>query len=66
MDSGDECTQVPVDDLTLERFWRTVARRGGHQGRKGDGPPGWKTIWRGWLEIQQRLEGVHLAAYVPP
>lgn len=57
---------VPVDDLTLERFWRTVARRGGHQGRKSDGPPGWKTIWRGWLEIQQLLEGVHLAAHLPP
>lgn len=57
---------VPVDDLTLERFWRSVAQRGGHQGRKGDGPPGWKTIWRGWLEIQQLLEGVHLAMYLPP
>jgi hypothetical protein len=57
---------VPVGDLTLERFWRTVARRGGHQGRKGDGPPGWKTIWRGWLEIQQLLEGIHLAAHLPP
>lgn len=57
---------VPVDELTLERFWRTVARRGGHQGRKGDGPPGWKTIWRGWLEIQRLLEGIHLAAHLPP
>jgi hypothetical protein len=38
----------------------------GHQGRKGDGPPGWKTSWRGWLEIQQLLEGVHLAAHLPP
>jgi hypothetical protein len=57
---------MPVGDLTLERFWRTVARRGGHQGRKGDGPPGWKTIWRGWLEIQHLLEGVHLAAHLPP
>jgi hypothetical protein len=57
---------LPVDELTLDRFWRTVARRGGYQGRKGDGPPGWKTIWRGWLEIQQLLEGVHLAAHLPP
>jgi hypothetical protein len=57
---------VPVDALTLDRFWRTVARRGGHQGRTGDGPPGWKTIWRGWLEIQHLIEGVHLAAHLPP
>ncbi len=57
---------VLVEDLTLGTFWRTVAQRGGHQGRKGDGLPGWKTIWRGWLEVQQLLEGVHLAAHLPP
>jgi hypothetical protein len=57
---------MPVDDLTLDRFWHTVAQRGGYQGRKSDGPPGWKTIWRGWLEIQHLREGVHLAAHVPP
>jgi hypothetical protein len=57
---------VPVDDLTRDRFWRTVAQRGGHQGRTGAGSPGGKTIWRGWLEIQHLLEGVHLAAHVPP
>jgi hypothetical protein len=31
---------MPVNDLTLDRFWRTVAQRGGYQGRKSDGPPG--------------------------
>jgi hypothetical protein len=57
---------VPVEELTLGSFWRTVARQGGHQGRKGDGPPGWKTLWRGWLDIQLLLEGVHLASRLPP
>jgi hypothetical protein len=58
--------EVAPQTLTLGGFWREVARQGGHQGRKGDGPPGWKTIWRGWLEIQLLLEGVHLAARLPP
>jgi len=58
--------EVPVERLTLGSFWRTVARQGGHQGRKGDGPPGWKTLWRGWLDIQLLLEGVHLASRLPP
>ena len=31
-------------------------------GRKGDGEPGWKTLWRGWLYVQTLLEGVHLAS----
>ena len=57
---------VPVSALTLGSFWRTVARQGGHQGRQGDGPPGWKTLWRGWLDIQLLLEGVHLASRLPP
>jgi hypothetical protein len=57
---------VRLSELTLGTFWRTVARQGGHQGRKRDGPPGWKTLWRGWLEIQTLLEGIHLAARLPP
>jgi hypothetical protein len=57
---------VAPETLTLGSFWREVARQGGHQGRKGDGPPGWKTLWRGWLDIQLLLEGVHLAARLPP
>jgi hypothetical protein len=58
--------EVPVEALTLGVFWRTVAQQGGYQGRKRDGPPGWKTLWRGWLDIQLLLEGIHLAARLPP
>jgi len=61
-----QLADVPVEALTLGTFWRTVARQGGHQARKGDGPPGWKTLWRGWLDIQLLLEGVHLASRLPP
>lgn len=52
--------------LTCETFWHEMARHGGHLGRRGDEPPGWKTLWRGWLHIQAVLEGVRLAAHFPP
>ena len=52
----------PEATLTAKDLWHTIARFGGYLGRKGDGPPGWKTLWRGWLYIQALLEGVHLAA----
>ncbi len=56
---------VPVATLTVGACWQEVARQGGYLGRKGDGPPGWKTLWRGWLYIQTLLEGVHLAPRLP-
>lgn len=49
--------QVPVERLTLQQVLHTVARRGGWLARRGDGPPGWKTLWRGWQEIQFLREG---------
>lgn len=54
--------RVPAAQLTTQRCWYTIARYGGYLGRKGDGPPGWKTLWKGWFYIQALLDGVHLAA----
>ncbi len=48
--------------MTTQVFWREVARLGGYLARRRDGPPGWKTLWAGWLRVQTLLEGVHLAA----
>lgn len=59
-----ELAQIPAAELTLGRFWQEVARQGGHLGRRRDGPPGWRTLWRGWLYIQTLLEGVHLAPHL--
>jgi hypothetical protein len=42
----------------------TVAQMGGYLARRGDGPPGWKTLWKGWLRVQTLLEGVHLAFHL--
>jgi hypothetical protein len=55
-------TQSP-SVMTSQTFWLAVARLGGHLGRRGDGPLGWKTLWKGWLRAQTLLEGVHLAAH---
>jgi transposase-like protein len=40
-------------DLTTSEFYLALARLGGHQNRKSDGPPGWLTLWRGWNSLQQ-------------
>jgi hypothetical protein len=50
--------------LTIGAFWHEVARMGGYLARSGDGPPGWKTLWKGWLQLQTLLEGVHLAFHL--
>lgn len=55
--------QSPVT-MTVSDFWIEVAHMGGYLARKGDGPPGWKTLWKGWLHLQVLLEGVHLASHL--
>lgn len=43
---------------TLAEFLLAVARLGGHQNRKSDGPPGWLTLWRGWQELAAMMRAV--------
>jgi Transposase DNA-binding/Transposase DDE domain len=50
--------------MTLGTFWTEVARLGGYLARAHDGPPGWRTIWKGWLSLQTLLEGAHLAFHL--
>lgn len=50
--------------LTMGTFWKEVARMGGYLARTHDGPPGWRTIWKGWLSLQTLLEGLHLAFHL--
>jgi hypothetical protein len=42
--------QPPAD--TVARFAAQVARLGGYQDRRNDGPPGWQTLWRGWQKVE--------------
>ena len=43
-----------------------LAALGGHLGRTGDGPPGWQTLWYGLMSLRRLVEGVRLAAQLPP
>ncbi len=59
-------THTDPQQLTLQQFWRLVAQQGGYLGRNRDGPPGWKSLWTGWLFLQNLLDGLHLAAILDP
>lgn len=47
---------------TLQQAVRWIARLGGFLGRKHDGEPGLKTLWRGMGVLHHLLEGAQLAA----
>jgi hypothetical protein len=42
----------PSKKLSIKDAMAIVGRMGGHLGRKGDGPPGIKTLWHGWSDLQ--------------
>jgi hypothetical protein len=46
--------------LTVQAFVDGVARLGGYLGRKGDGPPGWRSLWRGYQRLADMLLGIEL------
>jgi hypothetical protein len=52
----------PSGEWTVRDFFRGVAGLGGFLGRKGDGEPGWITIWRGWEVLHWMLQGAQLTA----
>lgn len=45
---------------TLIEAVRVIARLGGHLGRKGDGPPGAKVLWRGLRSLHERVQGYQI------
>ena len=55
------CGLAPEAKLTLGEFWRRLAMRGGFLGRRGDGQPGWITLWRGWVELHRLIDAMQLA-----
>lgn len=50
----------PPGGWTQSTVWRGIARCGGFLARRGDGEPGWITIWRGWRSLLTMVEGVLL------
>jgi hypothetical protein len=49
------------EQITVRRFMHEVAKRGGFMGRKGDGEPGWRTLWQGWQELSLIHAGYEMA-----
>jgi hypothetical protein len=47
----------PKPIVTVRDFFRGLASLGGFLGRKGDGEPGWQTVWRGVETLLQCLRG---------
>lgn len=47
---------------SVKAFYMHVARLGGHQNRKSDGFPGWITLWRGWMKLEDMVTGHRLAS----
>jgi hypothetical protein len=45
---------------TVAMFVRGVAQLGGFLGRKCDGEPGWKVLWRGYQKLQTLVQGARL------
>ena len=50
---------------TVQAVFLALAALGGHLGRKGDGPPGWQTLWLGRNTLRLLVEGVNMAPQLP-
>jgi hypothetical protein len=46
---------------TVREVALAIGRLGGHLNRKGDGLPGWQTLWRGMEKLSSLVEGVRIA-----
>jgi hypothetical protein len=49
-------SRLPETLPTLQEATRWIAQLGGFLGRKGDGEPGVKVLWRGWMRLQDKLD----------
>lgn len=56
---------VAVERLTIEQFVFSVAQLGGFLRRACDGPPGWQTLWQGWLRLRWFVAGMRFTAHAP-
>jgi hypothetical protein len=52
--------ETPPGGWTNRTVLMAVARLGGFLARKGDGLPGWQTIWRGWSKLMCMCEGLEI------
>lgn len=57
-------SKLRLTGMTVYVFFRELAKLGGFLGRKGDGEPGWQTIWHGYQKLNALLEGMRLAGAI--
>jgi hypothetical protein len=50
----------PQGGWTHGSVWTAIARMGGFLARRGDGKPGWQTLWRGWQRLMWMSQGLEL------
>jgi hypothetical protein len=53
--SAKAVTHAAVLEPHRQQVLRRMRERPG--GRKGDGPPEWLTLWRGWNDLQLMIQG---------
>lgn len=58
-------TRLPATPPTLHQATRWIAHLGGFLGRKSDGEPGVKVLWRGWMRLQDIVD-TWLLFHPPP
>jgi hypothetical protein len=46
--------------MTVGEFYRIVARLGGYLGNFKKKPPGWQTLWHGWMHLNLMAHGVRV------
>lgn len=51
----------PRQGWTIHNLLIHIARLGGFLARKGDGMPGWQTLWRGWQRLMLMIQGYQVA-----
>jgi hypothetical protein len=56
---------VALEQLTIEQLVSSVAQLGGFLRRPSDGPPGWQTLWDGWLRLRWFVAGMRFATDAP-
>jgi Transposase DNA-binding/Transposase DDE domain len=54
---------TPKGGWTNATLLVAIARMGGFLARKGDGSPGWLTIWRGWQRLMIMVDGVNSLSF---
>lgn len=54
-------TRLPASPLSISWALLAIAKLGGWHDTKHTGIPGWQSLWRGWMRLQERLAGWLLA-----